>query len=354
MANAKTTKVASNKDDNDGIFDFGVGNIIGRSENLQKLFRLITMVAKSEATILVQGESGTGKELIANAIHYKSLRSNGPFIKVNCAALSDSLLESELFGYKKGAFTGAFQDKKGLFEMADRGTILLDEIGNMSLTGQVKLLRVLQEGEILPVGASLPIRINVRVLVTTNIVLADAVAEGTFRDDLFHRLQVVPLKAPPLRENKKEDIPLLAKHFMTKYSQKHHYPLKEIAPDTLEMLLQHDWPGNVRELENVIEHAIIMEQTDIIQPDSLPTRLFQEGEAKKTGLHDNLTLSEKMFLFQRQLILSALNEAGWKKKVAAKNLGIDQRNLNYFLNKHHITNPITRAKRGEKTQHNNT
>jgi transcriptional regulator with PAS, ATPase and Fis domain len=246
-------------------FDFGAGRIIGHSEELHKIFKLIEMVAKTEATVLIQGDSGTGKELIANAIHYTSLRSHAPFIKINCAALPENLLESELFGYKKGAFTGAYKDKKGMFEMADGGTLLLDEIGNMSLGGQIKLLRVLQEGEIVPVGDSRSVPVDVRVLVTTNIYLAGAVKKGEFREDLFYRLQVVTFEMPTLRELKM-DIPMLVDHFIYKQSKKHHRPIKGISPAALEILMHYDWPGNIRELEHTIERAIIMEHTDIIQP----------------------------------------------------------------------------------------
>jgi len=324
-------------------FDFGAGRIIGHSEELHKIFKLVEMVAKTEATVLIQGDSGTGKELIANAIHYTSLRAHAPFIKINCAALPENLLESELFGYKKGAFTGAYKDKKGMFEMADGGTLLLDEIGNMSLSGQIKLLRVLQEGEIVPLGDSRTVPVDVRVLVTTNIYLAEAVKRCEFREDLFYRLQVVTFEMPPLRALKM-DIPLLVDHFIYKQSKKHHRTIKGIAPAALEILMNYDWPGNIRELEHSVERAIIMEHTDIIQPYSLSTDLFQKGEGEKKRTPDNLTLREKVSLYERQQILRALNEAGWKKNLAARKLGIDQRNLNYFLKKHHITDPITRLK----------
>ncbi|MFQ5646378.1 MAG: sigma-54 interaction domain-containing protein [bacterium] len=323
--------------------EFGAIGIIGKGKKLRKIIKLVDVIAKTEATVLVQGESGTGKEMISKAIQIKSLRAQQPYIKVNCAALSEHLLESELFGYKKGAFTGAFKNKKGLFEMADGGTILLDEIGSMSPNGQRKLLRVIQENEVVPVGDTRPVNVDVRIIATTNVLLEKDVKDGRFRKDLYYRLKVVTIDMPPLREIK-EDIQILAEYFLSRYTHKHRSPVKIISPSTMKILNQHDWPGNIRELENTIERAVIMEHTDQIQPYSLPTAMFQKIEAEKEGIYKKLTLRDKVSLYERQVVLSVLNECGWKKSLAAQNLGIDQRNMNYFLKKHHITDPATRLR----------
>lgn len=231
--------------------------IIGQSEKIRDVCRLIGAVAKSDATVLVQGESGTGKEIIASAIHAHSRRQRGNFVKVNCAALTETLLESELFGHVKGAFTGAVCDRCGRFKQADGGTILLDEIGSMSLAGQAKLLRVLQEHEFELVGSSVTIPVNVRVVASSNIDLAKAASEGKFREDLYYRLNVFAITLPPLRE-RKEDILLLSQHFLHRHKRAINVNIQGIAPQTHSLLLEYDWPGNVRELANAIEHAVIV------------------------------------------------------------------------------------------------
>lgn len=314
--------------------------IIGHSEKIRDVCRLIGSVAKSDATVLIQGESGTGKEIVANAIQAHSLRCQNPFVKVNCAALTETLLESELFGHVKGAFTGAIRDRRGRFKQADRGTILLDEIGSMSLIAQSKLLRVLQEREFEPVGSSVPTSVDVRVLASTNTDLRKAVAEGKFREDLYYRLNVFMISLPPLRE-RKEDIPLLAKHFLKRYAQAIGKKLSSLTPETLTLLVQHDWPGNARELENAIEHAVIVENRSAIFPSSLPINLAKPGTAGSTheaaveqGLRVKLTLIEK------EIILEALVRANGIMRRAATMLQVDPRNLPYLLRKHHLRETI--------------
>jgi len=309
-------------------------NIVGSSEHIRKVCRMIGIAAQSDATVLVQGESGTGKELVAEAIHFHSARFKGPFVKVNCAAISETLLESELFGHKKGAFTGALHDRKGRFQLANNGTILLDEIGCMSLTGQAKLLRVLQEREIEPVGESMPIKVDVRVIATTNLNLKKAINEGSFREDLYFRLNVFSIYLLPLRE-RMEDLPALAEHFLRKYTRELNKTIKKISPITLSIMQAYDWPGNVRELENAIEYAVMMEKENTLQFFNLPQRMLavSQGEA----LHELLNLRKKLEITEKETVLKALNCTNWVKKEAAQILGIDPKNLCYFLKKHYIS-----------------
>ena len=310
--------------------------IIGQSEKIREVCRLIGAVAKSDVTVLIQGESGTGKEVIANAIHVHSHRRQAPFVKVNCAALSETLLESELFGHVKGAFTGAIRDRCGRFKQADGGTILLDEIGSMSLSGQAKLLRVLQEQEFEPVGSSLTTSVNVRVIAATNVDLARAASEGRFRDDLYYRLNVFAIPLPPLRE-RKEDILLLAGHLLSRYSRALGKRIDAIAPETFAALIEYDWPGNVRELENAIEHAVIVEKGALVLPSSLPMNLVPARRAESGGEHPGeMGLREKLTLLERQILLETLFKAKGVKKHAADMLGIDARNLPYLLKKHRL------------------
>ena len=310
--------------------------LIGQSAKMRELCRLIGAVAKSNATALIQGESGTGKELVANAIHAHSLRSRGPFVKVNCAALHETLLESELFGHVKGAFTGAIRDRRGRFQQAHGGTIFLDEIGCMPLAGQAKLLRVLQEHEFEPVGSSSTIKVDVRVLAATNSDLKRAVAEGRFREDLFYRLHVFKIEAAPLRE-RREDVPLLVQHFIAQMSRELNKPVQAATPETLARLMAHDWPGNVRELENAVEHAMIVEKSALLRPESLPANLLPQRCAReKEELLAVLGLRERLNLLEKQILLEALVRANGVKKYAAEMLRIDARNLPYLLRKHSL------------------
>lgn len=291
--------------------------IIGQSEKTHRVCRLIGSVAKTDATVLIQGESGTGKEIVANAIHAHSLRCGGPFVKVNCAALTETLLESELFGHVRGAFTGAIRNRRGRFKQADGGTILLDEIGSMAPSGQAKLLRVLQERAFEPVGSSGTVSVNVRVIAASNTDLAKAVAEGTFREDLYYRLNVFGIPLPPLRE-RIEDVPLLAQHFLRQYSHTIGKPIRAIAPETLTLLIEHDWPGNVRELENVVEHAIIVEQGSVIVPSSLPRNFAKSHDGEEApGCSVEPRLREKLNVFEKQILFDALLRANGIKKRAA-------------------------------------
>jgi two-component system response regulator GlrR len=245
-------------------YDFA--NIVARSEKMEKVLEVVFRIANTESTVCIYGESGTGKELIAKAIHLASERKNKPFVGINCAALPETLLESELFGHEKGAFTGAIRSKKGLFVQAQEGTIFLDEIGDMPLSIQAKVLRVLQEREFYPVGSEKSMEVDVRVIVATQKDLEDQVKQGLFREDLFYRIHVIPIHLPPLRE-RKEDIPLLAKHFLKKFSQQMKKEVKDLTPTAMQRLMLHEWPGNVRELENTIECAMAMTQQDVITED---------------------------------------------------------------------------------------
>jgi transcriptional regulator with PAS, ATPase and Fis domain len=303
-------------------------SIIGQSSQIRQVCRLIGLVAQTDATVLIQGESGTGKELVAQAIHFHSRRAQRPLIKVNCAALTETLLESELFGHKKGAFTGAVQDRKGRFKLADGGTIILDEIDSLSLSGQAKLLRVLQEKEFEPVGDSTTIKIDVRVVAVTNADLTKAIGAGRFREDLYYRLNAFPIRLPPLRE-RREDISLLAGHFLHGYSASLRKQVVDIDLDTLALLVNYPWPGNVRELENTIEYAVILEKGRSLSAASLPDKLRCE-EKPSYSLKNRLEVAEK------QIILETLSITNGVKKHAATLLGIDCRNFSYFLNKHGI------------------
>jgi len=307
-------------------------HILGQSQAIREVCKLVGSIATTKATVLIQGESGTGKEVVARAIHENSYRAAKPFIKVNCGALAETLLESEFFGYRKGSFTGAFEDRKGRFEAANGGTLLLDEIGNLSLAGQAKLLRVLQEMEFEPVGQNEPRRVDVRVLASTNMELERAVADGTFRDSLYYRLNVVSIYLPPLRE-RKEDIPLLARYFLRDFAEKAHKQIGDISAEAQAMLMRHDWPGNVRELKNIIEYAAMVEKGGVITPESLPQRLSTPQELL---MDEELTLRERMLRVERQIILETMESTGWVVAQAARRLGIDRRNMGYFLKKHNL------------------
>jgi len=311
---------------------FRPDNMIGNSQNMQEVFSLINQVTKSDATVLIRGESGTGKELVAHAIHYNSLRADKPFIRVNCAALPESVIESELFGHEKGSFTGAVATRKGRFEMADGGTIFLDEIGELSQMTQIKLLRVLQEREIERVGSMNTIKINVRVITATNKNLEEEIKSGGFREDLYYRLNVFPIHIPPLRQ-RKTDILLLADFFAEKYGKKNRKNIKRITSTAIDLFQSYHWPGNVRELENVIERAALLSTDEVIHAYHLPPSL-QSAESTDTSLHS--TLEEALESLEKELIKDALKSARGNRASAARALGISERIMGLRVDKYEI------------------
>jgi two-component system response regulator GlrR len=248
---------------------YGIDNVVARSPQMQAILQQVSRVANTDATVCISGETGTGKEVIARVLHCNSSRATGPFVGVNCAAIPETLFESELFGHTRGSFTGAYHSKIGLFETGHRGTLFLDEIGEIPLSLQGKLLRAIQEREVFPIGARQPIKIDVRLITATNKDLSAAVREGRFREDLFYRIQVVPLTLPPLRE-RRQDIPIFAQHFLQKSAARSNKAIRGFVPEALQKLTVHSWPGNIRELENVVEHAVIMATQDMITADLLP------------------------------------------------------------------------------------
>lgn len=310
-------------------------NLIGQSERIREVCRRIGQVAPTDSTVLIQGKSGTGKELVAQAIHFHSQRANKPFIKVNCAALPETLLESELFGHVRGAFTGAVRDRQGRFAQADGGTILLDEIVSLPLASQAKLLRVLQEKEFDPVGSSTTIKMDVRVMASDNLDLAQAVHQGTFREDLYYRLNVFPIVLPLLCE-RREDVPLLVEHFLRKYAHLQNPQMRDVSPEALQAMIAYSWPGNVRELENAIEHALIVETTNAIQLSSLPVQMSYRGISESNENTDALPLRERLRFVEKQMIQDALNRSHGVKKRAAELLGIHPKNLGQLLRKHKL------------------
>ena len=306
---------------------YGFDQMIGKSAPMQDLYRLLDRVCDSDATVLIHGENGTGKELIAKALHYNSSRKDKKFVTVNCGAFNENLLESELFGHIKGAFTGAVRDKKGLFEEADGGTLFLDEIGETSMSMQVKMLRVLQEGTFTPVGSTTMKKSNVRVLAATNRDLQAMVKEGTFREDLFYRLKVIMLTVPPLRE-RKEDIPILAEHFLEKYAKTSKSNKKIMAKDTLEKILNHEFPGNVRELENEIERLCVLAGSDEnITPELLSQQIQDNARNKYPGYRVNGRLKDALEALEKQMIKEGLERTRWNKSRLAKELGISRAGL---------------------------
>ncbi|CAG35105.1 sigma-54-dependent transcriptional regulator [Desulfotalea psychrophila] len=294
--------------------------IIGESAPMQELFSQISLIAPSDATILLSGESGTGKELVATAIHRHSKRKEGALIRINCAALHENLLESELFGHELGAFTGAAKQKKGLFERADKGTLFLDEIGDMSLTTQVKILRVLQEGEFERVGGNDSIKVNVRIIAASHRNLEKLIEEGTFRQDLFFRLSVVPLHLPALRE-RLVDIPILANFFLSLYNKKNRKDIKGFSQEALDLLMEYPWPGNIRELENSIERGVILCLGEQITAHELPPQFFRNRSPGELSSRDTLRDVEK------RAIQQALARSGFNKSATAKQLGIARQTL---------------------------
>jgi DNA-binding NtrC family response regulator len=308
----------------------GFEEMIGNSQAIKKIFSIIEQVAEKDSTVLICGESGTGKELAARAIHKKSLRSGGPFIKVNCGALNENLLESELFGHEKGSFTGAIRQKKGRFELADKGTLFLDEIGDISPAMQVKLLRVLQDGEFERVGGEEVIHTSVRIISATNKDLNKLIAEGKFREDLFYRLSVIPINLPPLRE-RREDIPALVKHFITKSTAKNRQETKNIDNEGMKFLLEYPYPGNIRELENLIERLCVITNNNLIEPELIARHL--NGNIS-TENYSGLPLEEAMSSFEKNMIITAMKKSNGVKNRAAKMLGIKTSALYYKLEKY--------------------
>jgi two-component system response regulator PilR (NtrC family) len=316
-------------------------NIIGRSENMLDVFKMIETVARTNSTILLTGESGTGKGLVAQAIHFQSLRRDRPLVAVNCGALPEALLESELFGHMRGSFTGADANKKGLIEVAERGTVFLDEIGEMSAVMQVKLLRVLQERKFRRVGGLEEMQADIRVIAATNQDLAKLVADGRFREDLFYRINVIPIALPPLRE-RREDIPLLADHFLAKYSEQMGKHVTGISHDALQFMLRYDWPGNIRELENTIERAVALEATPAVLSESLPPTI--RGDSPRSvagqpvdGLPDSgFDLEAHVKEIERGYLAEALKRAGGVQVRAAELLGMSFRSFRYYVKKYNL------------------
>jgi two-component system nitrogen regulation response regulator NtrX len=305
--------------------------MIGRSEVMRALEAEIAKAAPSKIRVLITGDNGTGKELVASAIHENSPRSNKPFIKLNCAALPRDLIESELFGYERGAFTGATTGKQGRFELADGGTLLLDEIGDMSLDTQAKLLRVLEEEEFEKLGGRRPIKVDVRIISSTNKNLQEEIRKGNFREDLYHRVAAMPIGVPPLRE-RRDDIPLLVEHFLNIFSQENNRPVKRFTDGALRVLMSYDWPGNVRELKNLVERLVIMAEREVISENDIKPLVSEARIA--TG---NKPLSELTEEFERSLILSELKKTGWNVSRAASRLGIDRANLHRKMRRYGIT-----------------
>ncbi len=297
---------------------YSFGNILGKNTRMQEVFELISDIADTDSTVLIQGESGTGKELIARAIHFNSYRKNKPFVVANCSAYSQNLLESELFGHEKGSFTGAIRRKIGRFEMANGGTIFLDEIGEVSPPTQILLLRVLQDHRFERVGGEETLEVDVRVIAATNKNLTEEMKRGTFREDLYYRLNVIPIFVPPLRE-RKDDISLLASYFLQKFSRERGKEVTGFSPEVIEVLLAHSWPGNVRELENVIDHAIIISKQDKVLPKDLPQFLFQ----RPLPAQEFTTLQD----YEKDLILKTLKETNWNKHKASIKLNINRSTL---------------------------
>lgn len=313
-------------------------NIIGESKRMTDVFSSIEFVSQTKATVLLRGESGTGKELVAHAIHYQSDRSGKPFIKVSCAALPETLLESELFGHEKGAFTGACAMKRGRFELAHGGTLFLDEIGDVSKAMQVKLLRVLQEKEFDRVGGIETVRVDVRLIAATNRDLEKEVRESRFREDLYYRLNVVPIFLPSLRD-RKEDIPLLVKHFMEVAKQENHKQIDHLSQDAWDYLMSYSWPGNVRELQNSIEHAVIMCQGNTLLKEHFPIDLqakIKPPTDEEEAEEDSRSLPEAVQLLENRMMTKALQKTGGNKRRAAKLLGLTERILGYKVGKYGI------------------
>jgi two-component system response regulator PilR (NtrC family) len=315
----------------------GMGNLIGRSQKMQELFKMIEVVSATGSTILITGESGTGKELVAKAIHLNSPRSEAQFVSVNCGAFTETLLESELFGYVKGAFTGASANKKGLFEVADKGTLFLDEIGDTSVAMQVKLLRVLQERTLRRVGGTEEIPIDVRIIAATNRDLQAMVQDGQFREDLYYRISVIPLQIPPLR-HRTEDIPLLANHFLSRLNATMGKKIERLSDKALKKIESHSWPGNVRELENAVERAYILETSDELSPTHLPDNVADGGRTRTTVSipDDGFSLEEHVENLQKSYLEEALRRSNGVQVKAAELLRMTYRSFRHYMQKYNI------------------
>jgi two-component system response regulator AtoC len=314
---------------------FGFEHIIGKSKAMEDIFKMVRQIADSKSTVLIMGESGTGKELVSRAIHYNSNRREYPFVTINCAAIPETLIESELFGHEKGAFTNAIERKLGRFEIAHQGTLFLDEIGELSLTTQAKILRFLEEREFNRVGGSKTIKVDVRLITATNKDLSQHIKKGSFREDLYYRINVVPIVLTPLRE-RKEDISLLIDHFVKKFNKENNKSVKGVSKEALDLMLNYDWPGNVRELENLIERVIALTSNEFIQANELPFSLI--NISKMNGLKDYILNGKVSFLqaeeeFERGVILDALKRTNYIQSHAAEMLGISRRILKYKMDK---------------------
>jgi len=320
---------------------FRPGNIIGNSKGMQEVYHQVAQVAATNTTVLIRGQSGTGKELVAHAIHAESDRADKSFIKVNCSALPEGVIESELFGHEKGAFTGANQMKKGRFELAHEGTIFLDEVGDLSPAVQIKLLRVIQEREFERVGGTKTISMDVRVIAATHRNLEELIVQDRFREDLYFRLNVFPIHLPPLKE-RADDILLLADHFVEKYSERHHKRIRRISTPAIDMMMAYHWPGNVRELENTIERAVLLSSDGVIHGRNLPPTL-QTAEASGTRPHGSLV--DAVNAFERDMILDALKSARGNRAEAARILGISERLIGLRVAKYEIDPKRFRTKR---------
>jgi two-component system response regulator PilR (NtrC family) len=321
----------------------GLDNIIGQSPKMREIFDMIQTVAPQTSRVLITGESGTGKELVARAIHENSQRAQAPFITINCGAFPETLLESELFGYMKGAFTGAAENRQGLFQAANGGTLFMDEIGNMSLTMQVKLYRVLQEGKVRPVGSNEETDVDVRIIAATNKNFEKEIAEGRFREDLYYRLSVIPIQLPPLRE-RREDIPLLTRHFLEGFRKTMEKPINGISPEAMRQLESYDWPGNVRELENTMERAVALESGPEISLPVLPDRIAgysAVGAASSSGGRltipvEGIDFEKEMADAERRYLQAALEKADGVRTRAAEILKITYRSFRHYAKKHNI------------------
>jgi two-component system response regulator PilR (NtrC family) len=312
----------------------GLDRVVGYSSAMASLFEMVRAVAPTSSTVLITGESGTGKEMVARAIHDLSGRAEGPFVSINCGALPDTLLESELFGYVKGAFTDARANRKGLFEAANGGTLFLDEVGETSPPMQVKLLRVLQERRVRRIGGTEEVDVDVRVIAATNIPLEELVQQKRFREDLFYRLQVIPMRTPPLRE-RREDIPLLAATFMERFARQMGKRLTQISDDALQLLLRYGWPGNVRQLENVIERAVALETSDAVLPERLPESIRSPSRSEPLPtIGDGFSLDAYLLSIESRLLAEALEQAQGDRSQAARLLGVSPRSLRYLIHKH--------------------